>query len=268
MLCWTGVRRRSALAMRRFDRKRHFEPLTTFLGSFACSPAWGRSRSTRRRTGSCGRSSSSPPRAGSPPWRLRARRFGLFALGALGVYAGISRLASRVHLRGRLRLLLVRRQLARHDRAALVRAAALPGGGDMRAEIAAADRNFAVRTGRRRLARRPGRSMSLPKRRSPRATRMTGCAPRRSSASSSSSSPGSVTRPPPVSGCRPSRRRRHATWESAGFAFVQMVAGAAMLGAAEWLTGGMRCGASASRRPAPGSAGAPRRRRTSGGSNG
>ena len=83
----------AGFAMRRFDLKRHFEPLTTFLGclgllaglaSLALDPAenwilWAIVFVAAA--------------AGLAAVALKARRFGLFALGALGVYGGVTRLA-------------------------------------------------------------------------------------------------------------------------------------------------------------------------------
>lgn len=81
------------LALRHFDRKRHFEPLTTFLGSFALLAGLGLFALDPEANGFLWAMVFVVAAAGLAALALRARRFGLFALGALGVYAGISRLA-------------------------------------------------------------------------------------------------------------------------------------------------------------------------------
>ncbi len=131
--------------LRRFDRKRHFEPLTTFLGSlgllaglglFALDPA-----GELAHVGDCLRC-----RGGWACRRGAARApFRTLRAGCSGNLRRHLAARLRTDLPGRLRLFLVRRQLGRHDRPAVDRAAALPGGGDMRREIAAADRQFVVR---------------------------------------------------------------------------------------------------------------------------
>ena len=131
--------------MRHFDRKRHFEPLTTFLGALALLAGLGLFALDPQESWILWAIVFVVAAAGLAALALRARRFGLFALGALGRLRRHLATRVRADLRGRLRLLLVRRQLARDDCAALDRAAALPGGGDMRPEIAAADRSFVVR---------------------------------------------------------------------------------------------------------------------------
>ena len=84
------------LAFRRFDRKAHFEPTTTFLGALA----------TLAGVGLFALDASGP----WIPWALvflaiavalavialRFRRFGLFALGAVAAYAALTRLAFEV----------------------------------------------------------------------------------------------------------------------------------------------------------------------------
>ncbi|MEO8198669.1 MAG: DUF2157 domain-containing protein [Thermoanaerobaculia bacterium] len=80
-------------AMRRFDRKRHFEPLTTFFGAFAVLAGLGLFALDPQENWILWAIVFVAAAAGLAGAALRARRFGLFALGALGVYAGISRLA-------------------------------------------------------------------------------------------------------------------------------------------------------------------------------
>ncbi|MBP9146574.1 MAG: DUF2157 domain-containing protein [Thermoanaerobaculia bacterium] len=80
-------------AMRHFDRKRHFEPLTTFLGSLALLSGLGLFALDPQENWFLWAIVFVASAAGLAGLALRARRFGLFALGALGVYAGISRLA-------------------------------------------------------------------------------------------------------------------------------------------------------------------------------
>lgn len=79
--------------MRRFDRKRHFEPLTSFFGSFAMLAGLGMLALDPEENWVLWALVFVAAAAGLAAIALRARRFGLFALGALGVYAGISRLA-------------------------------------------------------------------------------------------------------------------------------------------------------------------------------
>ncbi len=79
--------------MRRFDRKQHFEPLTTFLGCLALLAGLGLFALDPREAWILWAIFFVAAAAGLAAMALRARRFGLFALGALGVYAGISRLA-------------------------------------------------------------------------------------------------------------------------------------------------------------------------------
>jgi hypothetical protein len=80
-------------AMRRLDRKRHFEPLTTFFGAFGVLAGVGLFALDRHENWILWALVFVIAAAGCAAVALRARRFGLFALGALGVYAGISRLA-------------------------------------------------------------------------------------------------------------------------------------------------------------------------------
>ena len=80
-------------AMRRFDRKRHFEPLTTFFGAFGVLAGVGLFALDPRENWILWAIVFVAAAAGCAAVALRARRFGLFALGALGVYAGVSRLA-------------------------------------------------------------------------------------------------------------------------------------------------------------------------------
>jgi hypothetical protein len=80
-------------AMRRFDRKRHFEPLTTFFGAFGVLAGLGLFALDPRENWVLWAIVFVAAAAGLAAIALRARRFGLFALGALGVYAGVSRLA-------------------------------------------------------------------------------------------------------------------------------------------------------------------------------
>lgn len=84
------------LALRKFDRKAHFEPITTFLGSLALLAGVGLF--------------ALDPTGAWIPWALvflaiavslalialRFRRFGLFALGAVASYAALTRLAFEV----------------------------------------------------------------------------------------------------------------------------------------------------------------------------
>ena len=79
--------------MRRFDLKRHFEPLTTFLGSLGVLAGMGLFALDSREDWILWASAFVAAAGGLAAVALQARRFGLFALGALGVYAGISRLA-------------------------------------------------------------------------------------------------------------------------------------------------------------------------------
>lgn len=79
--------------MRRFDRKLHFEPLTTFFGAFAGLAGLGLFALDPRENWILWAIVFVAAASGLAAIALRARRFGLFALGALGVYAGISRLA-------------------------------------------------------------------------------------------------------------------------------------------------------------------------------
>lgn len=79
--------------MRRLDRKRHFEPLTSFFGSFAVLAGLGMLALDLEENWVLWAIVFVAAAAGLAAIALRARRFGLFALGALGVYAGISRLA-------------------------------------------------------------------------------------------------------------------------------------------------------------------------------
>lgn len=80
-------------AMRRFDRKRHFEPLTTFLGALGLLAGLGLFALDPQENWIVWAIVFVAAAAGLAAVALRARRFGLFALGALGIYAGISRLA-------------------------------------------------------------------------------------------------------------------------------------------------------------------------------
>ena len=80
-------------AMRRFDRKRHFEPLTTFFGAFGVLAGVGLFALDPRENWILWAIVFVAAAAGCAAAALRARRFGLRALGALGVYAGVSRLA-------------------------------------------------------------------------------------------------------------------------------------------------------------------------------
>lgn len=79
--------------MRRFDRKRHFEPLTTFLGCLALLAGLGLFALDSLAAWIVWAIVFIAAAAGLAAVALPARRFGLFALGALGVYAGVSRLA-------------------------------------------------------------------------------------------------------------------------------------------------------------------------------
>ena len=79
--------------MRRLDRKRHFEPLTSFFGSFGVLAGLGMFALDPAENWVLWAIVFVAAAAGLAAIALRARRFGLFALGALGVYAGISRLA-------------------------------------------------------------------------------------------------------------------------------------------------------------------------------
>lgn len=83
----------AGFAMRRFDLKRHFEPLTTFLGCLALLAGLGSLALDPRQNWILWAVVFVAAAAGLAAVALKARRFGLFALGALGVYAGISRLA-------------------------------------------------------------------------------------------------------------------------------------------------------------------------------
>lgn len=79
--------------MRRFHRKRHFEPLTTFLGCLALLAGLGLWALDPLAAWIVWAIVFIAAAAGLAAVALPARRFSLFALGALGVYAGISRLA-------------------------------------------------------------------------------------------------------------------------------------------------------------------------------
>lgn len=79
--------------MRRLDRKRHFEPLTTFFGAFGVLAGLGLFALDPNENWILWAIVFVAAAAALAGVALRARRFGLFALGALGVYAGISRLA-------------------------------------------------------------------------------------------------------------------------------------------------------------------------------
>ena len=83
----------AGFAMRRFDRKRHFEPLTTFLGCLGLLAVLASLALDPRGSWVLWAVVFVAAAGGLAAVALRARRFGLFALGALGVYAGISRLA-------------------------------------------------------------------------------------------------------------------------------------------------------------------------------
>ena len=80
-------------ALRRLDRKRHFEPLTTFFGSFGVLAGLGLFALDPNENWILWAIVFVAAAGGLAGAALRARRFGLFALGALGVYGGISRLA-------------------------------------------------------------------------------------------------------------------------------------------------------------------------------
>ena len=80
-------------AMRRFDLKRHFEPLTTFLGCLALLGGLASLALDPEENWVLWAVIFVLAAAGLAALALRAKRFGLFALGALGVYAGVSRLA-------------------------------------------------------------------------------------------------------------------------------------------------------------------------------
>ncbi|MEO7794819.1 MAG: DUF2157 domain-containing protein, partial [Thermoanaerobaculia bacterium] len=80
-------------AMRRFDLKRHFEPLTTFLGCLALLAGLASLALDPDENWILWAVVFVLAAAGLAGVALRAKRFGLFAMGALGVYAGVSRLA-------------------------------------------------------------------------------------------------------------------------------------------------------------------------------
>lgn len=80
-------------ALRALDRKRHFEPLTTFLGALGLLAGLGLLALDSSQNWLLWAAVFVATAAGLAAVALRARRFGLFALGALGVYAGISRFA-------------------------------------------------------------------------------------------------------------------------------------------------------------------------------
>lgn len=80
-------------AMRRFDRKRHFEPWTTFLGTLCALAGLAAFALDPRENWILWALVFVAASALAGGLALHARRFGLFALGALGLYAGISRLA-------------------------------------------------------------------------------------------------------------------------------------------------------------------------------
>jgi hypothetical protein len=82
--------------IRRFDRKRHFEPLTTFLGSLALLAGLGLFALDSRGAWVAWAIVFIVAAAGLALAALSARRFGLFALGAVAVYAGVTRLAFEV----------------------------------------------------------------------------------------------------------------------------------------------------------------------------
>ena len=79
--------------MRRFDRKRHFEPLTTFLGCLALLAGLGLFALDAYGPWILWAIVFIAAAVGLAGMALSARRFGLFALGVLGVYAGVTRLA-------------------------------------------------------------------------------------------------------------------------------------------------------------------------------
>lgn len=81
------------LAMRRLDRKRHFEALTTFLGCLGLLAGLASLALDPTENWILWAIVFVLAAAGLAAVALKARRFGLFALGALGVYAGITRLA-------------------------------------------------------------------------------------------------------------------------------------------------------------------------------
>jgi len=80
-------------AMRRYDRKRHFESLTTFLGCLAVLAGLGLFALDPQGPWIVWAVIFLVVAAGLGAVALPARRFGLFALGALGVYAAMTRLA-------------------------------------------------------------------------------------------------------------------------------------------------------------------------------
>jgi hypothetical protein len=95
MLCGAGFVALGGL-MRHFDRKRHFEPLTTFLGCLGILASLGLLALDSSGSWILWAVVYTLAAAGVAAVALRARRFALFAMGALGVYAGITRLAFEI----------------------------------------------------------------------------------------------------------------------------------------------------------------------------
>jgi len=82
--------------MRRYDRKRHFEPLTTFLGCLALLAGLGLFALDPQGPWIFWAFVFIVAAAGLALAAFSARRLGIFALGAVGVYAGVTRLAFEV----------------------------------------------------------------------------------------------------------------------------------------------------------------------------
>ncbi len=92
MLCGLGFVA-LGFCMRRFDRKRHFEPLTSLLGCLGILASLGLLALDAEESWVLWSIVYTLAAAGLAAVALKMRRFVLFAMGALGVYAGISRLA-------------------------------------------------------------------------------------------------------------------------------------------------------------------------------